>query len=160
VARHVVDLVALAFGATGEARETIDARGVRAARRKAVLDEISRGFTAPSFNIEHIAARLGISDRYVRQLLEETGKPFSALVLERRLEWARRLLADPRCLHLRVSDIAYEAGFSDLSHFNRSFRRRFGGTPSDVRAVSMRAWQEQRGEAWGLREYPGPFSGR
>jgi AraC-like DNA-binding protein len=34
----------------------------------------------------------------------------------------------------RIADIAYEAGFSDLSHFNRSFRRHFGLTPSELRA--------------------------
>jgi AraC-like DNA-binding protein len=28
--------------------------------------------------------------------------------------------------------------FTDLSHFNRTFRRRFGSTPSDVRARAQR----------------------
>jgi len=32
-----------------------------------------------------------------------------------------------------VPDIAYDVGFGDLSYFNRSFRRRFGRTPSEVR---------------------------
>jgi AraC-like DNA-binding protein len=30
-------------------------------------------------------------------------------------------------------DIAWSAGFSDISHFNRVFRRRFGETPSSLR---------------------------
>jgi len=33
----------------------------------------------------------------------------------------------------RISDIALEAGFSDISHFNRLFRARFGDTPRGVR---------------------------
>jgi len=33
----------------------------------------------------------------------------------------------------RISDIALEAGFSDLSHFNRLFHARFGETPTAVR---------------------------
>jgi AraC-like DNA-binding protein len=33
-----------------------------------------------------------------------------------------------------VSSIALDAGFGDISYFNRAFRRRYGATPSDVRA--------------------------
>ena len=36
-------------------------------------------------------------------------------------------------IDVRICDIALQAGFSDISHFNRLFRSRFGGTPSDVR---------------------------
>jgi AraC-like DNA-binding protein len=35
----------------------------------------------------------------------------------------------------RNADIAMEAGFSDVSHFNRLFRARFGDTPSGVRRL-------------------------
>jgi AraC-like DNA-binding protein len=31
-----------------------------------------------------------------------------------------------------VSTIAYDAGFGDLSYFNRSFRRVYGLTPRDI----------------------------
>jgi AraC-like DNA-binding protein len=44
------------------------------------------------------------------------------------------LLRDPRLRHRKVADIAAEAGFNDLSYFNRAFRRHFGATPSDIRA--------------------------
>jgi AraC-like DNA-binding protein len=37
---------------------------------------------------------------------------------------------------LAIIDIAFAAGFGDVSHFNRLFRRRFGATPSGVRAAS------------------------
>jgi len=43
-------------------------------------------------------------------------------------------LTEPSENRLRVIDIALEAGFSDISHFNRSFRSRFGDTPRGVRA--------------------------
>jgi AraC-like DNA-binding protein len=37
---------------------------------------------------------------------------------------------------LTISEIAYRAGFNDLSTFNREFRRHFGATPSDVRSLT------------------------
>jgi AraC-like DNA-binding protein len=34
---------------------------------------------------------------------------------------------------MRVAEIALEAGFSDISYFNRLFRARFGDTPTGIR---------------------------
>ena len=63
-------------------------------------------------------------------LFEAEGTTFSAYVLEQRLLEALRRLLDPRLDTQAISQIAYAAGFVDLSHFNRSFRMRFGDTPS------------------------------
>jgi AraC-like DNA-binding protein len=54
-------------------------------------------------------------------------------VLEHRLLRAYRSLNDPNLTDRSISALAFEAGFGDLSYFNRTFRRRFGMTPSDVR---------------------------
>jgi AraC-like DNA-binding protein len=35
-----------------------------------------------------------------------------------------------------ISAIAFAAGFSDLSHFNRAFRQHFGETPTEARRVN------------------------
>jgi hypothetical protein len=43
------------------------------------------------------------------------------------------MLTEPRLAQSAVGAIAYDAGFGDLSYFNRSFKRRFGATPRDVR---------------------------
>jgi AraC-like DNA-binding protein len=48
------------------------------------------------------------------------------------------MLSNPLLAERTISTIAYETGFGDLSHFNRAFRRRYGETPSDVRARSQR----------------------
>jgi AraC-like DNA-binding protein len=34
---------------------------------------------------------------------------------------------------LRISDIAADAGFADVTHFHRVFRERYGDTPAQVR---------------------------
>jgi AraC-like DNA-binding protein len=54
-----------------------------------------------------------------------------------RLHRAHAKLAEPEC-RLKVADIAEDSGFSDMSQFNRSFRRAFGDTPYGVRARAAR----------------------
>jgi AraC-like DNA-binding protein len=44
------------------------------------------------------------------------------------------MLSDPRRASEKMATVAYDAGFGDLSYFNRVFRRHYGATPSDVRA--------------------------
>lgn len=39
-----------------------------------------------------------------------------------------------------ISAVAYDIGFSDLSYFSRTFRRRFGVTPTDVSTTSLASY--------------------
>jgi hypothetical protein len=48
------------------------------------------------------------------------------------------MLADPLHDPLSITAIAYAAGFGDLSHFNHSFRRRYGVPPREVRRMPQR----------------------
>lgn len=130
VATHVYDLMALAIGATGEGREIARGRGVRAARLEAIKADLTRD---ASLSIDEIARRQGVTPRYVQILLEEQGTTFGEFVTERRLDIARSMLRSPRYAGWSIAGIAFEAGFMDLSHFNRRFRRQFGVTPSEFR---------------------------
>ena len=133
VVSHVYDLVALLLGAKGDARHLAQQRGARAARLAAILREIERRSGDPNLSAVTIALSLGITPRYVHLLLEESGKSFTHHVLERRLDKAAALLRDSRWRHRKIADIAVEVGFTDLSYFNRAFRRHYGATPSEVR---------------------------
>jgi AraC-like DNA-binding protein len=46
------------------------------------------------------------------------------------------MLTEPRHAHEKVSTIAFDCGFGDLSHFHRAFRQRYGATAADVRAAA------------------------
>ena len=46
------------------------------------------------------------------------------------------MLADKRYAAWTIGAIAFAAGFGDLSYFHRVFRRRYGATPSEIRAES------------------------
>ncbi|TIT46047.1 MAG: helix-turn-helix transcriptional regulator, partial [Mesorhizobium sp.] len=87
----------------------------------------------PGISAQHIAQQLRLSARYVHDLLQETGSSFAEHILELRLQRAHRMLRDRRNDRMRVSEIALLSGFSDVSYFNRCFRRRFGSTPSSAR---------------------------
>ena len=50
--------------------------------------------------------------------------------LEQRLNHALRLLRDS---HKTISEATFESGFESVSHFSRSFKKRFGVTPSSFR---------------------------
>jgi AraC-like DNA-binding protein len=135
---HVYDLVALALGATRDAAQVAHMRGLRAARVQEILADIRAGFADPAFSPHAIAAKFGLTPRYVQELLSGTGTSFTEHVLELRLQKARALLAHPRHDRVKVSDIAYACGFNDISYFNRCFRRRFGASPLHYRGVDGR----------------------
>src|SRR6478735_1991280 len=79
-------------------------------------------------------ARHRLRVRYVQRLFEADGTSFSEFLLRERLALARRLLLNPPNANLKISAIALDAGFGNLSYFNASFRRGYGASPSDLRA--------------------------
>jgi AraC-like DNA-binding protein len=135
-ATHIYDLISLAIGATDEGREIARQRGVRAARIEAIKAAVIQN---AALNLDQIAAQHGISPRYIQMLFEEAGTTFSEFALERRLDAARNMLTSPRYATWSITAIALEAGFSDVSYFNRRFKRRYLMTPSDLRARTKQA---------------------
>lgn len=131
---HLHDLAALAAGATGEVAQIARGRGVRSARLLAIKRDIAAHFTDASLSVGAVAQRQGITARYLHMLLAQEGLAFSALVMEQRLALIYRRLTDPRLLGCTIQTLAFDAGFCDLSYFNRSFRRHYGMSPSEVRA--------------------------
>jgi len=133
VYRHLIDLAVLAATTDCRIGES-SASAVGAARLSAALDYIAARFEEPGLNIAAVARSQGISPRYLQRLLEATGRSFTARVSELRLQRAFTLLTETRDGKRRITDIALQAGFSDISHFNRIFRSRFGDAPKGVRA--------------------------
>jgi AraC-like DNA-binding protein len=131
IAAHLTDLVALGLGARGDLALAARRSGLRAIRLKAVLMILEKRFTEPDFSAQKLAAAAGLSERYVNELLYEAGASFTMRLNELRLRKAAELLT--RGAEGRISDIAFDCGFNDLSYFNRCFRRRFGLTPSAAR---------------------------
>ena len=139
VATHFHDLIAVTLGANRDAAELARGRGVRAARLRAVKNEVLENLARGNLSMDVVAKRQGVTPRYLRMLFADEETSFTEFVLANRLERAHRMLGDPRHAVDAISAIAFACGFGDLSYFNRSFRKRYGATPSDVRALARRA---------------------
>lgn len=141
----LLDLAVLALGARGDENEIARMRGLRAARARMIVAEIRKGFADPAFSPALLAHRLGLSARYINKLMQETEVSFTERLLELRLQKTLTMLKDPRQNHTKVSDIALTCGFSDISYFNRCFRRRFGASPIQYRGGNGKNGHETNG---------------
>jgi AraC-like DNA-binding protein len=137
----VHDLIALVLGASRDAAEIANGRGLRATRLHAIKADIRASLGEQGLSLTVIAARQGVTPRYVQALFESDGTTFSQFLLGERLARVHRMLPDPLHAPHSISTISYAVGFGDLSHFNRAFRRRYGATPSDVRAAASPQWR-------------------
>jgi AraC-like DNA-binding protein len=137
VGTTLIDLVALALGAGRDAAELATMRGLRAARLHEIVKEIRKRFAEPAFSPHHLARRMGVTDRYIQDLLHDSGSSFTQRVLELRLQRARAMLADSRHDRPKIGEIASASGFNEIPYFNRCFRRRFGTTPTQSRGHSQ-----------------------
>jgi AraC-like DNA-binding protein len=136
ICRHVIDLVALAVTSHRAIGES-SLSAVAAAHLSAALDHIAARFWDPELSVVTVAREMGISPRYLQRLLEKAGTSFTTRVTELRLQRAFTVLTKARDNKRSISDIAFEAGFTDISHFNRLFRSRFGDTPRGVRGHTL-----------------------
>lgn len=130
-ADYVIDLVVMALSGRADDAQALARRTLPETRHRVILGEIERGLGDPKLSGKTVAARVGITERYLQQLMESHGETFSHFVLRQRLDKAAALLVSKR--NLRISEIAYLCGFSDLSYFNRSFKKRFGENPRAYR---------------------------
>jgi AraC-like DNA-binding protein len=133
VGTHLQDLIALTIGATQDTEEAARGRGLHAALLHAVKRDIDENIDQPDLSVGALAHRHACTPRFVQRLFEGEGTTFTDYVLDRRLFRAHRMLTDPRRAGEKISAIALDAGFGDISYFNRAFRRRYGETPSAVR---------------------------
>ena len=132
-AARALELLAIGFAARPEplapAARRSSARGVAL---DAALERLGEG-SLEHLSLSRFAAGLGFSERQVSRLVRERlGCSFGAHVAALRLARAQLLLAES---DLPVIEVAAEAGFGSLGHFNQQFRANTGRTPSAFRAA-------------------------
>jgi 2-isopropylmalate synthase len=81
--------------------------------------------------LSDLAEEFHLSEPYVSKYIKEkSGKTFGDLVQNARMKKARTLL---RNSSMTVENIAYAAGYQNVEHFNRQFKKKFGITPVEYR---------------------------
>jgi AraC-like DNA-binding protein len=135
VVTHIHDLIAVGLGHSGNGAAKAKSSGVPEARLKAIKADILEDLSSPELTETVVALRQRMTSRYLRVLFQAEGTTFSKFVLSHRLMRAHCMLSDPVFASMKISDIAYAVGFNDLSYFDRTFRRQFHASPSELRAI-------------------------
>ena len=87
-------------------------------------------------SVETLAARLGITSRYLSRLFsEQLGASPVAIAQTRRLQNAKRLLDET---HLPVTEVAFAAGYGSPRRMNDHFQKVYGRSPSTIRKETRR----------------------
>ena len=124
---------------------------LRVAKLQAIKKDIGQNLDRSDLSLAVLAARHACTSRFVQRLFEMVGTTFTEYVLAQRLMRAYRKLVDPRYQAEKISAIAYDCGFNDVSYFNRMFRRHFAAAPSDVRGPGRKSFrQSDAGAMWDI----------
>jgi AraC-like DNA-binding protein len=94
---------------------------------------IEANLTDPNLSPTTVAVTHHISIRHLQKLFETQGLTVSGWIRERRLEHARRDLANPTQHGVSITAIADRWRFGDSSHFSRVFKAAYGLSPRDYR---------------------------
>ena len=86
---------------------------------------------AQKMSLNEVAEKTYVSQWHLSKLLNKhTGKSFSDILNQTRIENAKKLLQDPS---LRIGDIAELVGFLDVAHFSRVFKKQAGISANEYR---------------------------
>ena len=82
-----------------------------------------------------VAEKVYVSHWHLSKLLNSTGKSFSDLLNEVRIENAKKLMEDSS---LHIADISERVGFADTAHFSRVFKKYAGMSAGEYRNKFLR----------------------
>jgi AraC family transcriptional regulator, positive regulator of tynA and feaB len=111
--------------------QSADARS--AALRMRAESYLAHHFMEADLTPDGLASALAVSRRTLYNALSASALTPHGLIQQYRLEASRRALEDPNDINRNLVELAISCGFSDISHFGRAFKARFGTTPSAYR---------------------------
>ncbi len=96
---------------------------------KLLNDVLEKDYSNPELSVHLIQEKMFMSrSSLYRMMNEKTGLNTQQYVNQFRLEKAKEMLLNEKA---SISEIAYACGFNSLSYFSRTFKDRFGKSPSE-----------------------------
>ena len=133
LSENLVDLMAMAFSSSVMLEQVGSQSIVRESLKRRIRQYIDNNLANPELSNAIIAQAQRISIRYLHKLFENEERTVHSLILNKRLQKARRLLHDAAYAGHSIERIAYISGFSNPAHFSRAFKKRFGTCPREIR---------------------------
>jgi AraC family transcriptional activator of tynA and feaB len=127
---HIVDLIAHASAVLAEGPSE---RVNPPVLLSMMLDYIDRHSDDPDLGAAALAVKFRCSERYVHRLFSATDRSVGEHVNDKRILACTRKFLDHGCRNKTIAEIAFAAGFRDISHFNRLFKRSNGSAPREFR---------------------------
>ena len=134
IAETTMNCIAGCLGASDDAKDESRA-AVGQAIATSVRSFIDEHLANPRLDATTITGRFGISRASLYRLFEPHGG-VTSYIQSRRLARCLADLVSPKLRHLQIKQVAMNAGFSDQTHFSRTFKKRFGVSPTDVRMTT------------------------
>jgi AraC family transcriptional activator of tynA and feaB len=89
-----------------------------------------------ALSVGSVASALRLSTRYLQQLWASEGVSLAGYIADTRLDRVAASLRNPARHQESLTQISMSHGFVNMSHFSRTFRQRYGVTPSVFREGS------------------------
>jgi AraC-like DNA-binding protein len=140
--QHIANAVAhlLAAAVTAQARPDAPARTRLAAFHLSRIKQfVLANLHDPELTVRKVSDRLKISPSHIHRVFQGEHQTFGEWLWQQRLAACREALERSSGARLSVSEIAFNHGFSNPSHFSRVFKARFGMSPSEARHKKSRS---------------------
>lgn len=116
-----------------------DYRSIKSLSRQTLMNRILtyiQNNYQNSISLNDIARQVYLSPTYLSSIISnETGKGFSDLLNEVRIQKATELLSDPK---KKITEIAYAVGYNEPQYFTMTFKKYMDMTPRDYREMLLK----------------------
>ncbi len=147
------DLVHHAFARPGEDLALLGLEN-RDRRYPLALELMDLNLGQETLSLGWLARQIGLSTRQLQRVFRDHGTSFRDVLRRKRYRFVTEQLDRVHDAHGCIATLAFQAGFRDLSNFNRGFRRRFGMSPRAYHAcAAARMAQKSKIQQIG-EEYP------